>query len=215
MNKTLPVSHRLRRTLFSSLLPILVVITTLPARSASTEEQIRTLKTQRDDAIAQVQRIVNQPVHRLPRVPGMDVGFFSPGWFHAGATTPAFDTVDIRSTQSFAEYVGHAYVTSDLNPGDVFRGSEVEFNPMTKYFYLDRTTPKKKLTEAEMVQINDLYRIIGLCNRKLNALENRPPPWLMACQWCAANKPVVGGVAVALLVLLFVLRKRKTDTVEY
>ena len=32
---------------------------------------------------------------------------------------------------------------------------------MTKYFYTDRSVPKKKLTEEEMLEINRLYRIIG------------------------------------------------------
>jgi hypothetical protein len=49
----------------------------------------------------------------------------------------------------------------------VFVGSEIEFNSMTKYFYVDRSLPKKKLTEAEMVEINDLYRVIGKCEDKL------------------------------------------------
>ena len=40
-------------------------------------------------------------------------------------------------------------------------GHDLEFNPMTKYFYTDRSLPKKKLTEAEMLEINRLYRIIG------------------------------------------------------
>ena len=40
-------------------------------------------------------------------------------------------------------------------------GKELEFNSMTKYFYVDRTQPKKKLTEEEMLEINKLYRLIG------------------------------------------------------
>ncbi len=50
----------------------------------------------------------------------------------------------------------------------------MEFNSQTKYFYADYTLPKKKLTEAEMVEINRLYRIIGQCEKKLNA--NNPKP---------------------------------------
>ena len=53
------------------------------------------------------------------------------------------------------------YVTSDLNPGVVFPGKELEFNSKTKYFYMDRSLPKKKLTEAEMLEINRLYRVIA------------------------------------------------------
>ena len=43
----------------------------------------------------------------------------------------------------------------------MFRGSDLEFNPMTKYFYTDRSLPKKKLQEYEMLEINRFYRIIG------------------------------------------------------
>jgi hypothetical protein len=113
-----------------------------------------------DDAISRVQEIVNQPVKRLARTPNMRVGTFSPGWFHPGADKPDFNTVDVRATQELP-YDQFEYVTSDLNPGVVFPGHELEFNPMTKYFYTDRTVPKKKLTGAEMLEINRLYRIIG------------------------------------------------------
>ena len=47
----------------------------------------------------------------------------------------------------------------------VFRGPELEFNAMTKYFYTDRSVPKKKLSEAQMVEMNRLYRIIATYNR--------------------------------------------------
>jgi hypothetical protein len=43
----------------------------------------------------------------------------------------------------------------------MFLGKELEFNAMTKYFYVDRSLPKKRLSEAEMIEINSLYRIIG------------------------------------------------------
>jgi hypothetical protein len=38
---------------------------------------------------------------------------------------------------------------------------------MTKFFYLDRSIPKKKLTPEEMVEVNRLYRIIGRCEKEL------------------------------------------------
>jgi hypothetical protein len=68
--------------------------------------------------------------------------------------------VDIRKTQEFP-YKDAEHVSSDLNPTEMFIGSELEFNPMTKYFYLDRKIPKKRLSESEMLEINRLYRIIG------------------------------------------------------
>jgi hypothetical protein len=120
-----------------------------------------------DAAIARVKAIVNQPVRQFPQTEDMDVAVYSPGWFHPGAEKPEFKTVDVRTTRQNT-YDGHRYVRSDLNPGMVFIGPELEFNGSTKYFYTDRTLPKKKLTEAEMLEINRLYRIIGTCEDKLN-----------------------------------------------
>ncbi len=39
--------------------------------------------------------------------------------------------------------------------------SELEINAMTKFFYTDRSLPKKQLSEPEMLEINRLYRTIG------------------------------------------------------
>ena len=102
--------------------------------------------------------IVNQPVTHLPRTAQAEV--FSPGWFHLGAETPDFAHVDVRDTQQ-SIYDDDEYVTSDLNPSEMFIGRELEFNTMTKYFYQDRSLPKKKLSEGEMLQINGIYRDIA------------------------------------------------------
>jgi hypothetical protein len=108
----------------------------------------------RQSAIA----IINQPVTHLPRTPEAEV--FSPGWFHARAIEPDFNTADIRQSQEFP-YANATYVTSDVNPDEMFMGKELEFNAMTKYFYADRSIPKKRLSESEMLEINLLYRTIG------------------------------------------------------
>ena len=118
------------------------------------------IKAELADAVTKVKTIVNQPVTSQPRTPDMAVATYSPGWFHPGALTPDFNTVDVRDTQEL-NYAKNEYVTSDLNPDVVYLGSELEFNSMTKYFYTDRSVPKKKLTEEEMLEINRLYRIIG------------------------------------------------------
>ncbi len=102
------------------------------------------IKAKMDAAISRVKEIVNQSVTSLPRTPDMQVAMYSPGWFHLGAEKPDFDTVDVRTTQLFP-YDQHEYVTSDLNPDFVYIGHELEFNPMTKYFYTDRSVPKKKI----------------------------------------------------------------------
>src|SRR5689334_16859710 len=82
-------------------------------------------------AIREVQRIVNQPVTQLARLPNMTVSHY-PYWFHDGAGKPDFNNVDIRTTRDTATYAKFQYVTSDLNYGVVFLGAELEFNPMTK-----------------------------------------------------------------------------------
>ncbi len=138
------------------------------APPSSPQAQIAALKTEKNNAVFQVQHIVNQPVTQLKLKPNIVVETY-PGWFHPGAGQPDFNTVDVRKTQEFP-YAGYEYVTSDLNPGRMFLGHELEFNRMTKYFITDRSVPKKKLTEAEMLEINRLYRIIGHCNQQLDEL---------------------------------------------
>lgn len=110
---------------------------------SSRAAEIAALKTERNNAIFQVQHVVNQPVTCLKRTPNMMVSTYSPGWFHPGAGKPDFNTVDVRKTQDL-RYAADQYVTSDLNPGVVFLGRELEFNRMTKYFITDRSIPQKK-----------------------------------------------------------------------
>jgi hypothetical protein len=128
--------------------------------STNQPSNLEEIKSELADAIARVKEIVNQPVEGVARKPGMSVATASPGWFRPGAEKPDFYKVDIRNTQQFP-YEQYEYVTSDPNPNIVYSGPELEFNPMTNYFYTDRTTPKKKLNESEMLEINRLYRIIG------------------------------------------------------
>jgi hypothetical protein len=116
-----------------------------------------------------IKRIVNQPARSVPIAPGMSVTNYGDAWFHPGAMKPDFNNVDVRKTRQ-AAYARFAYVSSNMTPGIAFPGSELEFNPVTKYFYTDRTVPKKKLTEAEMVEINRLYRILGRCEEELSRL---------------------------------------------
>ncbi|HEY0455240.1 MAG TPA: hypothetical protein VGE41_02630 [Verrucomicrobiae bacterium] len=153
-------------------------------------------QTVMDESVSKVKAIINQPVRQLPRTPEMQVSVYSPGWYHPGAIKPEFKTVDIRPTQSCLND-NNPYITSDLNPGVVFAGPETEFNSMTKYFYTDRALPKKKLTEAEMLEINRLYRIIGDCEEKLKA------PTVLAMDFITQykNKLVIAAIALGLLLL--------------
>lgn len=127
-------------------------------RVSGAKESLAQLDTDAAQARQRVIEIVNQPITHLART--NEAGEFSPGWFHPGATKPDFNRVDIRRTQSFP-YKDYRYVTSDLNPSEMFIANELEFNPMTKYFYTDRTLPKRVLSEEEMLDVNRLYRVIG------------------------------------------------------
>ena len=120
--------------------------------------------------MAYVRWIVNQPVQSYRQTPVMDVAVYGPGWFHPGAQRPDFNNVDVRNHRDL-KYGKNEWVTSDLNPGIAFRGCDVEFNSATKFFYTDRTVPKKKLTEEEMVEINRLYRVIGRDEQDLAKLN--------------------------------------------
>lgn len=134
-------------------------------------DQVAALKLDLTNAFAAVQKIVNQPVQAYRRTSDMQVSIFRPGWFHPGAPRPDFNHVDIRQTREEDWGKLTQWVTSDLNPGVVFRTADLEYNPMTKYFYTNRSLPKRRLTEAEMVEINRLYRIIGHSEDEILRLE--------------------------------------------
>jgi hypothetical protein len=162
----------MKRTIELSILFLILIgyCRSSAAQSAQTEARRTAIQSEWQNAVKEVQRIVNQPVRKLARTQEMQVVTYRPGWFHEGAIKPDFNNVDVRKTRE-TPYDSHQYVTSDLNPGFVFIGSELEFNPMTKAFILDPTLPKKKLSEAEMVEINRLYRIIGRCEQELAHLQ--------------------------------------------
>lgn len=153
-----------------------------PTTSASTAK-IANLQRELNEAVTRVKEIVNQPIKVVERTPQMKVGMWGPGgWFHEGAEEPDFANVDVRKTQELP-YGRFEFVSSDLNPGVAFFGRELEYNSTIKIFYADRNIPKKKLTEAEMLEINDLYRVIARCTEQLKPLmESRvlpvptPPP---------------------------------------
>jgi hypothetical protein len=201
--------------------------------SGTPAEQKAALQLEVTNAWNQVILIVNQPVRAYSRTEGLSVSIYSPGWFHPGASTPDFDTVDVRKTQEFP-YANHPYVTSDLNPGLVFLGADLEFNSMTKLFYVDRSRPKHKLTEAQMLEINRLYRIIGRCQRELRHLQTEadiaaaasetqtdtvagdsqpaaaPGPLAAIQRIPRQTRMLYGGIAIgALLILTVVLRMMK------
>jgi hypothetical protein len=136
-------------------------------------DQIAALQLQLTNAWQQVETIINQPVRAYRRDPGYDVSVYGPGWFHPGAETPDFNNMDVRKSQQLI-YTA-TWVSSDVTPNMMFRGSDLEFNAMTKLFYTNRSLPKKKLSEAEMLQINSLYRTIGHCQSEIAHLQNPLP----------------------------------------
>jgi hypothetical protein len=176
------------------------------------------VRAEMEDAIHHVEKIVNQMVPAYRRTQGMQVGKFSPGWFHEGAMKPDFNTVDVRTTRETAEYDKTEYSTSDLNPGLAWKSRDLEFNSMTKYFYTNRTFPKKRLTEAEMVEVNRLYRIIGKCEQKLNPAPKPDANSDSASDDSTAPEkrrrllnPYIGAPAILVLALVLIfMYKRKS-----
>ncbi|HUA68145.1 MAG TPA: hypothetical protein VMA13_06315 [Candidatus Saccharimonadales bacterium] len=206
------MKHNNCRTM-AVILSLLGVSNTLPAWAESPGDQIAALKKEKDGAFFRIQDIVNQPVTHLKRAPDMVVQNFV-DWGEHDVVTPDFNTVDIRTTQQ-AMFDGYQYVTCDLNPDEVFIGKELEFNEMTKYFYNNFNEPKKKLTEAEMLEINQLCRVIGRCNRQLDEVENPETPLAKVLQVLADHKPAVIAVAAVLAVTLYVVRKSQSQKAAY
>lgn len=191
-----PVPAPLRR--FSASLAVfgLVLCSGQPAaaQQARSSAEPAVSQEERDAAIEAVKRIVNQPVEALPGRADVSPAMFSPGWFHAGAAKPDFASVDVRTTQVFP-YDKWEYVTSDVTPGVMFRSSDLEFNAMTKYFYVDRSLPKKRLTEKEMLEVNRLYRTIGRYDAQLAAQR------AASVQRSPADAPTTAPVRVVLAAL--------------
>lgn len=155
-----------------------------------------------DAAIAEVKRIVNQPVTHYPRDRSASV---LPFWFHQAGTKPDFNHVDVRTTQDLG-YSKYHYITSELNPDEMFFGPELEFNPMPKYFYTDYTFPRKRLSEAQMLEVNRLYRIIGRCEEQLQYMHNPQryaPSYLVAL--------IVAMLAGGLVMLLSKLYQQRAN----
>jgi hypothetical protein len=148
--------------------------TGVPTQALTVQEQIDAAKAALKKATDQVKQIVNRPPPSVPITPDMRVASYGAAWFHPGGAKPDFNTVDVRATRDLSNYSKFPFVSSDLNPGIAFPGDQLEFNPMLKYFYTDRTLPKLKLTEDDMLEINRLYRVIGKCEADLSRLQAAP-----------------------------------------
>ena len=189
-------------------------------------EKIAALQLEMTNAWGRVIQIVNQPVNAYVRSRNMHVSVYHPGWFHEGATRPDFNSVDVRQTQDLG-FAKNQYVTSDLNPGVAFLGRDLEFNSMTKFFYVNRSLPKHRLSEAQMLEINRLYRIIGRCETELARLQTpveseskimaesaaAPGTFIEGIQRIPREqRALYGGIAIGTLVVLMfaarLLRRR-------
>ncbi len=212
---------------------VLVFFTSLILRAqtpaASKTDSLAALELESTNAWQRVLEIVNRPVTAYRRAPGMSVATLNEGWFHEGAFTPDFNTVDVRQSQEFP-YANHQYISSVLNPGIVFPGPELEFNAMLKIFYTNRSLPKRRLTEAEMVEINNLYRVIGRYEDKiaqLSAPQSSSKAKATKANEDAADAPepgqsfervraiprgtriFIGGIAIVILLAVLIVRAVK------
>lgn len=140
--------------------------------STDTNQQIAALQLQLTNAWHQVEAIVCQPPPTYQRDDSYRISIY-PYWFHPGAETPDFNNVDVRKSQDL-HYANQEWVSSDITPTMMWHGNDLEFNAMTKLFYTNRNMPKKRLTEAEMLQINSLYRTIGHCQAAIEQLQPHP-----------------------------------------
>lgn len=135
------------------------------AATLTPAERLAASQREMSDAVEKVQSIINQPAAMMARTPEMRVWEYE-FWFRPGSEKPDFNKIDVRNTQE-TQYENEDYVCLKTRPDRVWVGHDLEFNPMTKFFYLDRSIPKKKLTPEEMVEVNRLYRIIGRCEKEL------------------------------------------------
>jgi len=144
-----------------------------PPDNGPVSKDVSDARNELADAISKVNIIVNQPVQSFPLDSTVQPAVF-PIWFHPGAVIPDFPRVEIQRTRDTSLYETLPWISSPLCPGLMFRGTDVEFNSMTKLFYKDRNLPKRKLTDDEMNRVNILYRKIGIYQAFLIRLGH---PW--------------------------------------
>jgi hypothetical protein len=178
--------------LLLAILSLLPAVCAQPTSLSSDSTNLADLQLEMTNACQRVLQIVNQPVQAYARTPGLHVSTYSPGWYHPGAAKPDFDNVDVRQSQDL-HYANEKYVTSDLNPSVVFLGQDLEFNANTKWFYTNRSLPKHKLTEAQMLEINRLYRIIARCETAIQQLQPLPVAQTQPAKTDAESGEVIPG----------------------
>ena len=136
--------------------------------AAAIQAQGAAARTEMDAAMGRVRGIVNQTPPTVPKPPPNAESYHY--GFHPGALTPDFAHADLYSTR---ELWKGDFVNMDAAPGVFYRSADCEFNPQTKFFYTNRDVPKKRLTNAEIVEVVRLYRAIAADQLVLNALPQR------------------------------------------
>jgi hypothetical protein len=147
----------------------------VPADEGAVTPQVADARAKLGEALAKARAMINQPVTSYPMTEELraKASLYEDGWFHPGADIPNFIDIHIERSQ---EPYGSQYewVTSNLTPGLVFRSADCEYNAATKFFYMDRTVPKKKLTQPEMLRLDAIYHQIGVYSAYLLRLGH---PW--------------------------------------
>lgn len=146
-----------------------IIRDTPPAKlGTALQQQGQAAQTEYDLTTRRVQGIVNQtPPTVVPPRGSTEVYKYS---YHPGAIKPDFNVADVVTGR---EAWNGDFVYIDTRPGVFYLSADCEFNPQTKYFYTDRSVPKKKLTDAENQEIVQLYRILGKDETILNTLTQR------------------------------------------
>jgi len=142
-----------------------------PASTSATRPahlEIAAIRLKRARAEDRVRTIVNQPAPSLARTVHMRVHTTQGAWYPEPAGAPDFANVDVRATQQ-KNYDAKGYLAAGADPGTVYLGDNLEYNPALAYYYSDRTVPKTKLTPGEMEEINALFRTIAECDRQLKS----------------------------------------------
>jgi hypothetical protein len=138
----------------------------------SVPDQIAADTLEMNRAVDRVKEIVNRPATFVAPKEGMRITWWDGSWFHPGANAPDYLTVDVSKTHE-NPYQQYEYVGTNLHPDMAFAGRDLEFNANTKLYYADRSLPKRKLTRAEMAELNRLYRVIGRCRADLARLQSK------------------------------------------
>ena len=136
--------------------------------SAALQQQGRAAQSEYDLTTRQVQAIVNQTPPTVVPPRGSTEVYWS--LYDPGAIKPDFNVADVVTGREAAK---GDYTYMKVRPGVFYRSTDCEFNPQTKFFYTDRSVPKKKLTDAENQEIVRLYRTLGKDETILTTLSQR------------------------------------------